>query len=193
MNLAKAQELMAAAIKAEMDLYERVSGEIGNQSFSAGNSIEWSKEDKEKREAIQRDTKHLEAEIASYPEMFDILEPWMVDISGKGECSQERLERSLYNGMEEFVNQFGNLASEIQSFITASGFKITDRAGGCGSWDLGVPCTEMDSRRLCTLLHGRFAKAIELKLLKVSRRWWGWCVPGVRNWDDVRSYYHDKL
>jgi hypothetical protein len=181
---------MAAAMKEEMDLYERVTGELSGQ---AGNVIQWSKEDSDAREALRNKIKHLEAEIASYPEMFDILEPWMVDISGKGECSQERLERSLYDGMKEFVDQFGNLASEVQSFVTAAGFNITDRAGGCGGWDLGVPCTEMDSRRLCTLLHGRFAKAIKLKLFKVSRTWWGWCVPGVRNWDDVREYYRDKL
>lgn len=37
-----------------------------------------------------------------------------------------------------------------------------------------MTCTEMEARRLCTLIHLRFHKAIDMGLIKVVRHWWHW-------------------
>jgi len=120
--------------------------------------------------------------LAGHPLFFDIMKHWMVDVKGKGAGTGEDIEEGLesldFFEMTEKIG--GGLAKSIRGVIEENGFKITD-AGGCvESWHLGVPCNEIDSRRLCTLIYMKFGKAIKAGLILVERKFWGWKLPTVR-------------
>jgi hypothetical protein len=205
MDINEARRLMAIAMKKEMDHYRSVveklkleQGDVINDSDIGAVFPSMSQEDADTRMQLQKDVNSLGARLASYPELFDELQPWMVDISGKGSCSNERLEKTIMtidapdeDKFKAFIDEFGNLASEIQAFIIDAGFEITDRGGGSCGWDLGIPCNEPDSRRLCTLLHSKYAKAIELGLITVYRKFWDWKVPEIRNFNGVEQYFEN--
>lgn len=140
--------------------------------------------EREEADRLNNEIRWLADELASYPAMFDAMRGYMVDVKGSGSCSPATKE-DFEEGLEDFraaLDKRGPLPQQVQRFLESQGWRITDRGfGGC-DWHLGVPCTESESRTLCTALHARFERQIAAGLLRVQRHHWGW-----RLRDDPRS------
>ena len=145
-------------------------------------------------ESLRIDVKRFGEELGSHPLYADLMLCWMVDVVGTGgDLTEEAMEDALGRlDFESFVGRLGgNLAALIQDVITNTGFRITDRGGGGGSWHVGVPCTEGDSRRLCGMLHIRFQKAIASGMIMVRKWYWGFRFPDLINWRDAERYLEE--
>jgi len=132
------------------------------------------------------DEVHLFGEqLASYPHFFEILEAWMVDISGTGDMAEIK---EYPEDFVEFIKKQGSLAAGVQQYIEDQGFEITDRGGGKGRWTLGVPCTTTNMRKLTAILHAQFARAIDAGTIRIYVRFFHWRLPTLRNMADVNRY-----
>lgn len=142
------------------------------------------------REILHRDTESFGKELAARPEFFDVMQPWMVDVKGEGDGIDVLALEDL--DFKRMIEQQGPLASQIQNFITNNGYHITDRGGGAKNWHVGVPCNEAEARRLCSMLHIQFKKAIDSGIIRVVKHFWGWKLPTLYNWDAVGKYFEEK-
>lgn len=122
----------------------------------------------------ERQLRRFGEELAAMPQFFDVLQCWMVEVNGFAEVSEIT---SQDFDLEDTLNRLGGLAQAVQTFVLKHDFKVTSRSNGVGYWELGVFCSEQEARRLCSLLHDKFAKAIQSRQVQVTRKFWGWRWP----------------
>lgn len=177
------KEKMRELIKAERDYYYKY---ISSQDLNSDKEKNVPPMVMDEYKRLKHRKERFGDECASHPELFDVLTPWMVDVVGKGSCSEELKKETICSmNFENGISKQGNLADIIQRFVKDNNFKITDRSFSCDSWQIGIPCNEFESRRLCTLLHHRFKKAIEVGLIKIQRHFWHWRFSDLYNWNDI--------
>ncbi len=198
MTIEEAYKKMYELMKKEMDHYykniqpiiDSAPYHIDKNGNHIGSSIEIPEEIKKEKEILENNVKSFEKELAAYPHICPILEYWMVDIYGDyGEAGEKEMEKVLNDlDFKSYIEAQGSIPSTIQKFIENQGFKITDRGGGVGGWNIGVPCNDGESNRLCCLLHDKFKNLIDKKYIKILKVFWGYRLPGLRNWNDVSEY-----
>lgn len=137
-------------------------------------------------------TKQFEKELMTYPELFDELKIWMVDVVGESndKCNAEDIFTAFKKtgDMHEAVANHDNICVLVRSYLTEKRFKITDSGGGCGGWHLGVPCTEPESRKMIRLMRRDFAEFFEAGVLKMKRMFWGAKWDNLYNWEDAERF-----
>ena len=115
--------------------------------------------------------------LMSFPELFDTLKIWMVDVYGQAnhEDNGEQIIANYFNGrsIEAAVTDQDGLCDYVFQFIDSHGFDITDTGGGCGMWHMGAYCTEQESRNLLRLMHEHFKEFLEEEALVLKRIYWG--------------------
>lgn len=138
--------------------------------------------------ALESERKSFLNQMASDPTLRPHMWCWMVDISGKQEPAWVAEGRNPQGQeFEDSVKAKNLLSSDVRKVIEDAGFRITDSGSGCGGWDLGVPCNDEESRRLCDLLHTKFRDHIDADLLEVHLKFWGWHINGIRNVTDAEK------
>lgn len=168
------KEKMRKLMKAEQDFYK--------QHIQSKPDKEIPENIIDEHRMLQHKITHFGDECASYPELFDILEQWMVDVKGQKDCNEEMIKEVCDTlDFEKAISEIGDLPDMIQQFVKEHGFKITDRGFGCGGWHIGVPCNEINARRLCYLLHLNFPLQIRAGIIRVERHFWKWRFPDLRH------------
>lgn len=51
-----------------------------------------------------------------------------------------------------------------------------------------MPCDDREAAALCVLLHVKFQAAIRAGMIRVLKKFWGWRLSTLRNWDDAERY-----
>jgi hypothetical protein len=156
-----------------------------------------SKEDEKRYVIAQHETQKFAHTLYSDPMMFDLMWCWMVDIEGE-DLSENFAEDVIKSGeFENIPSSLSNASNLCESIITGLsiwGFNITDSGGGCGGWHLGYPCTEMESRRLCTLIHTKYSYYIQEGMLRVARKYWSMPKPiGINNWACAERWLKENI
>lgn len=134
----------------------------------------------------------FEQELRTYPEFFDELVMWMVDVIGYSDNKYNAKEIfSLFEklkNMPDAVANHDNIAALIKEYLTYNGFIITDFGGGAGEWHIGVPCTENESRKMIRLLRNDFREFFEENVLALSRWTYGPRWKNLLSWDDAEKF-----
>lgn len=126
--------------------------------------------------------------LAAIPAFFDIMESWLVTAMGRQGVSEESMQEAMKtNDRDTMIERTGALAASVRDYLRSQGFIIRDMGAGEDGWDMCVRCSEKKSRTLCFDLHQRFADAIRLKLMHVSRRFGGHYLPGIYTWRDAQK------
>ncbi|MDO8640087.1 MAG: hypothetical protein Q7R33_00920 [Nitrosarchaeum sp.] len=198
MDVKTAERKLATCMKLEMDFHNEHMQAANYEAMSnSGSVIELSKTLRDQYDQLRRNTERCGEELATYPELFDVMECWMVDVKGScrtqiNDINQVFSSDNLVDEIKSLVDQTGNLTHSITQFVEQHGFVITDRGCGCDSWHIGVPCNDSNARRLCSLLHLTYSKAIELNLIKVVKHFWGFKLPGLKNWNDLEKWLENN-
>jgi hypothetical protein len=126
-------------------------------------------------EEHKRERRKFEDVLLGFPVSFDSLRCWMVDVSIKSDsCPSEEMIGAMVGGLgvgdHSYVDAGGGLVSEVRKLMTK--YYLTDSGCGCGMVDLGCHCTEKGARDLVNELHSKFSKAIEVGMMKVTRKPW---------------------
>tara|TARA_R110002049_G_scaffold177616_2_gene344812 strand:- start:441 stop:1031 length:591 start_codon:yes stop_codon:yes gene_type:complete len=184
----KHAELMYEEIKIHRALY----GHLGCSNTEEEEAEEKHPELIDELRQAESATTQFEKELMTYPELFDELKIWMVDVVG--ESSDTCNAKEIFNvfeetgDMHEAVAKHDNVCALVRSYLTEIGFIITDSGGGCGGWHLGVPCTEPESRKLIKLMRQDFAEFFEAGVLKMKRMFWGAKWENLYNLDDAERF-----
>lgn len=140
-------------------------------------------------EWLKSNTREFGNILAANPNFFSVMESWKVVITGKEGVCPESIERALKTSdVDKLIDYCGNLAIGVKSHVKGKGMIICDMGAGENGWDIAVRCSEKNSRLLCFDLHKKYFTAIELKLLTISRRFAGHCLPGLYSWDDAPKF-----
>jgi hypothetical protein len=108
------------------------------------------------------------------------MESWKIVISGTEGVAEESLKDALQtNDVEDLIDRCGAVAYSIKGYIKDRNLLICDMGAGRDGWDISVRCSEKNSRLLCEDMYHRYTSAISLKLITVSRRFSGHCLPGL--------------
>jgi len=138
---------------------------------------------------IKSNTIEFGNRLAANPSFFDIMESWHVVISGKEGVSKNSVYEAVQShNVENLVERCGGLAINIKKYIKSNGYFISDMSAGEDGWDISIKCTEKKSRDLCGDIHRKYSQAINLKLLTISRRFAGHCLPGLYDWSDAYKF-----
>jgi len=138
---------------------------------------------------------HLGAELNANPVHFDILNIWMVDISGSQPCNMKAIQAGQAVSSASIAalqEAASGLSVEVRTVIESVGLSVTDSGGGCDGWDIGVRCTEPGSRILCEALYGQFPQEVRTGALTVARKFWGCRPPGLGNLNDAQAWLRDR-
>jgi len=128
--------------------------------------------------------------LAAMPALFDVMESWLVTIVGRQGISEETADEAIRtNNREDMIERTGALATGVRDYLRSQGFIIRDVGAGEDGWDMCGRCTEKMSRTLCTDLHQRYVRAINMKLISVSRRFGGHYLPGLYTWQDAQKLF----
>lgn len=183
MDLQEATLAMAAFMKGEHDFFkEHLDGvkpetdEEISRYTTAVKEFEW----------LQSHTREFGNQLAADPNLFDIMESWRVVITGTEGVSKDSVKEALKtNDVDDLIERCGTIATNIKSYIRLKGLMVCDMSAGESGWDIAVRCSEKHSRMLCEDIYRRYNKALDMELIKVSRRFAGHCLPGLYNWDDA--------
>ena len=180
MDLQQATLTMALLMKKEIDLNRQfIEGNENRQDSSFG-------EIKRQYEYIKANTREFGNRLAANPPFFDIMESWRVNVGGKEGVSEETMKMAKEDSdMDTLVEKAGNMAASVKEFLLSQNLPVAGISAGEDGWDIGLLCTEKVSKELCRSLHQRFAYAIKLGLITVSRRFSGHNLPGLYNWTDA--------
>jgi len=186
MDLQEATVAMAALMRGEMDFYkEHLEGaRVGDLQESkryktALREYEW----------LQSNTREFGNTLAANPSFFGIMESWKVVIKGTAGVGKESIENALEtDDIEDLISRCGSLPVNIIEHIKSKGLLLCDMSAGEDGWDISVRCTEKNSKLLCFDMHKKYFKTIELKLIVISRRFSGHCLPGLYTWDDAVNF-----
>lgn len=137
-------------------------------------------------EWLQSITREFGNTLAANPNFFDIMESWRIVISGTESVDRGSIyEAKDTDDIEDLLERCGSLAASIKAYVKAKGWMICDMSAGEDGWDIAVRCSEKNSRLFCEDVYRRFIFAINQKLITVSRRFAGHCLPGLYNWEDA--------
>lgn len=183
MDLQEATIAMAALMKGEADFYREhlkdakpESPEELERHHKALKEFEW----------LQSNTREFGNQLAANPNFFDIMESWKIYINGTEGASKDSITEAIStDDVDGLIDRCGNLAIGIKGYIKEKGFIICGMSAGEDGWDIAVRCSEKNSRVLCEDVYRRFFRALEVKLITVSRRFAGHCLPGLYSWDDA--------
>ena len=183
MDLQEATLAMAAFMKGEHDFFkEHLEGfkpeteEEVSRYTTAFKEFEW----------MQSHTREFGNQLAADPNFFDIMESWRVVITGAEGVSKDSVKDALKaDDVEDLLERCGTLATNIKSYIRNKGLMICDMSAGENGWDIAVRCSDKHSKLLCEDIYRRYNKALNLELIKISRRFAGHCLPGLYNWEDA--------
>jgi hypothetical protein len=134
--------------------------------------------------------------LAADPDLRAEMECWLVDFHGDEEppgtaagnietMTPEQLERATHA-------DFGILPRLVRDWATHHGFTVTDSESGAHGWLLGIPCSDADSVRLCTLAHRELAPHLGAGTLAVQIHFWGWKFKALAAVDDARKFLHTQ-
>lgn len=186
MDLQEATIAMASLMKGESDFYkEHLDGVRPNTQDeilrfkSALKEFEW----------LQSNTRELGNTLAADPNFFDIMESWRIVISGTESVDRGSIyEAKDTDDVEDLLDRCGSMAASIKAYIKAKGWMICDMSAGEDGWDIAVRCSEKNSRLFCEDVYRRYIFALNQKLITVSRRFAGHCLPGIYSWDDANRF-----
>lgn len=137
-------------------------------------------------EWLQSITREFGNTLAANPNFFDIMESWRIVISGTESVDRGSIyEAKETDDVEDLLERCGSLASSIKAYVKGKGWMICDMSAGEDGWDIAVRCSEKNSRLFCEDVYRKFIFAINQKLITVSRRFAGHCLPGLYNWEDA--------
>lgn len=138
-------------------------------------------------EYLQSTTREFGNILAANPNFFGIMESWKVYITGKEGANKNSVEKAYEeNNVEILFEKCGNLAIGIKEYIKRKGLLICDISAGEDGWDIAVRCTEDASKNFCRDIYSKYIRAVEMRLLIISRRFAGHCLPGLYNWEDAK-------
>jgi len=186
MDLQEATIAMAALMKGEADFFKEhlkdanpVTTEEKERYATALKEFEW----------LQSNTREFGNTLAANPHFFGIMESWKVVIKGTQGVAKESIEDALKTAdVEDLIDRSGGLASSIKAHIKDKGLIICDMSAGEDGWDISIRCTEKNSRLLCYDIHKNYTGALDLKILSISRRFAGHCIPGLYSWNDAYNF-----
>lgn len=116
----------------------------------------------------------------------------MVDIEGEDlpeNFTEDIVKSGDFENIPSALSKASDLCASIRMGLSNWEFRISDSGGGCGGWHLGCPCTEMESRKLCTLIHSKYGYYIQEGILGVSRKYWSMPKPiGISNWTHAEQW-----
>lgn len=125
--------------------------------------------------------------LAANPNFFGVMESWKVFLLGKEGVNKNSVEDAHKNDdVETLLEKCGNLAIGILDYIKGKELLICDISAGEDGWDIAIRCTDDASKNLCRDIYSKYIRAIEMRLLMVSRRFSGHCLPGLYNWKDAK-------
>jgi len=186
MDIKLAEQMLAACLKDEYDFYNKHIDPLVKEAQKENKEAVIPQNIQEEFEQLKDDTSLCEDELASYPEIFDAMQCWVIEISGEG--IRESLPDLSKIDVDDFIDQYGNLAHEVLRTIREEGFKVSDMAGMQDGWNIGIPCSESEAKRLCTFLHEKFKTAIELDLMIIYKRFWSHRFPNLYNWETLQEW-----
>lgn len=137
-------------------------------------------------EYLKANTREFSNRMAAHPQFFDVMESWIVCISGKEGVGLESLNMASKTGdIDDLLDRTGGLAQSVRNYLRDNNYMICEMGAGAGGWDVETRCTEKVSRVLCRDLITKFQPAINYGLLFVSKRFGEHRFPGLYNWDDA--------
>jgi hypothetical protein len=186
MDLQEATIAMAALMKGEADFFREhlkdakpETEEELQRYATAMKEYTW----------LQSNTREFGNTLAANPHFFGVMESWKVVIKGTQGVTKESIEDALKTAdVDDLIDRSGGLASSIKAHVKDKGLIICDMSAGEDGWDISVRCTEKNSRLLCYDIHKKFMGALNLKLLSISRRFAGHCLPGLYTWNDAYKF-----
>ena len=187
MDLQEATLTMALLMKKESDFYEQHAQQ--EQSLSRENlkELEW----------LKANTREFGNRLAANPYFFDVMESWVVTLIGTEGVNKDSMKDAMESAdIDDLVDRASVLAASVKSYVRNSGYIVYDMGAGEDGWDLGIRCTDKQSKNLCIELHQRYTQAIEMNLLAISRRFAGHTLPGLHTWEDAKRIlimYGDSL
>lgn len=194
MDIQEANVIMAKLLKMEKNFYEE--NLAGRRPISIDSERIYQKNMSTFR-YLQSQTREFGNVLAASPEFFDIMEPWVIYVTGKEGVSKESVNKTKKTAdLDHLTDLASNLAINVKKFIRLCGYFICDMGAGEDGWDVGVRANERDSRELCSLLNEKFKEAINADLIRISRRFGQNKLPGLYDYDDaerVLMMYGDNL
>lgn len=174
MDLQEATVTMALLLRKEADFIEQHPKTLSTEDMK---EFEW----------LKANTREFGNRLAANPHFFDVMESWVVTIIGTEGVNPDSIKNALASDdVDDLVDRASTLAASIKRHLRNNGYMICDMGAGEDGWDIGIRCTEKQSRNLCVEMHQRYTQAIEMKLLAISRRFAGHILPGLYNWDDAK-------
>lgn len=183
MDLQEATIAMAALMKGEHDFFKEHLENAKPETETEKNRYDTALKE---YQWLQSNTREFGNQLAANPNLFDVMESWKVVISGtEGVSKSSMTEAFETDDVEDLIERCGTLASNIKLYIKEKGFMICDMGAGEDGWDIAVRCSEKNSRVLCEDIYRRYIGALGMKLITVSRRFAGHCLPGLYSIDDA--------
>lgn len=187
MDLQEATLTMALLMKEEYEFYEEHAQPDKGMVLEDLKKMEW----------LRANTREFGNRLAANPYFFDVMESWSVTILGKEGVNEDSLKSAMESDdVDDLIDRASVLGSSIKGHLRKNGYVISDMGAGEDGWDIAVRCTEKKSRDLCTEIYQRYAQAIEMGVLMISRRFAGNMLPGLYHWDDAKrilSLYGDDI
>jgi hypothetical protein len=115
------------------------------------------------------------AQMNSDPELMDLLMMWTVSVRSSQTISQAVLGRIPTDTpvpmkkVREVLMGIGGMPRAVMLAIEDQGFYANACDLTQSGWGIGARTTEMGSRRLCSMLHRKFRKAISTEVIGVER------------------------
>jgi hypothetical protein len=183
MDLQELTLAMAQFMKAEKDFYDQ---HLKARRPKTDKEAEALLSLQRQLEVLRARTRQFGNIVAADPNLFDVIESWIVCVEGKGSVAKETLKSFEESAdIDELIDRASNLGSSVKQFMRSAGYFICDMGAGAGGWDIGVRCTNKDSMDLCTVLHRKFRSAIDMGLLEISRKLGEHRLPGLYNYEDA--------
>lgn len=186
MDLQEASIAMASLMKGEALFYRE---HLENPLPRSDDEIQRYATAKKEFEWLQSNTREFGNILAANPNFFDIMESWRIVVTGTESVNRDSINEALgTDDVEDLIERCGSLASSIKAYVKNKGWMICDMSAGEDGWDIAVRCTEKNSRLLCEDIYRKYITAIDRKLITVSRRFSGHCLPGLYNWEDADRF-----
>lgn len=195
MDLQELTLAMARFMKAEKDFYDE---HLKARRPKTQEEVETLEKRQKQLEILRARTRQFGNIIAADPNLFNVIEPWIVCVEGKESVTQKTLKSFVESAdIDELINRASNLGASVKEFMRSAGYFICNMSAGEDGWDIGVRCTNKDSMDLCTVLHRKFRLAINMGLLEISRKFGEHRLPGLYNYEDaeriIQLYGDDML
>lgn len=183
MDLQEATIAMASLMKGEAEFYRE---HLEHADPSTLEELERHKTALKEYQWLQSNTREFGNVLAANPNFFDVMESWRIVIAGTEGVNKDSVNEAMdTDDVEDLVDRCGPLAVSIKAYIKDKGGMICDMSAGENGWDIAIRCSEKNSRLLCEDIYRKYIRALEMKLIMVSRRFAGHCLPGLYSWEDA--------